>query len=110
MSNPVICNYEVIGSLTGPGTSGMYSNQHDPQMSAKVNPWRNRLKAIRVFLPGIILVLLLFILFINLEQGRDVVRQAVNDRIQLVLFGYAAIFLSYVSWYGARLQAHQNLN
>lgn len=66
---------------------------------------RDRMLALRVFTPGIVMVVLLHVLFISLEQGRDIVRQTFENGWRMGYLGVATIFLAYITWYGARLRA-----
>jgi len=72
---------------------------------SKLLPWRGTLQALRVFLPGVLLVIILLVLFTGLEQGRDIVRQTFESGVRMVCLGLTTIFLAYVTWYGARLSA-----
>ncbi len=58
-----------------------------------------------MFTPGILVVIILHVLFINLEQGRDIVRQTFESGWRMFFLGLSTIFLAYVTWYGARLRA-----
>lgn len=70
----------------------------------KQSLWLARLKALQVFVPAAVVIFLLHVVFVSLEQGRDVVRQTLESPMRLVFFGYSAVFLAYVTWYGARLR------
>ncbi|MBK7751065.1 MAG: patatin-like phospholipase family protein [Flavobacteriales bacterium] len=62
-------------------------------------------RALRLFTPGYVLVIALHVLFISLEQGRDIVRQTMETPVRLGLLAVATLFLAMVVWYTARLTA-----
>lgn len=64
-----------------------------------------RLRALAVFLPGVLLVVVIHVLFLQLDQGRDLVRLTLEDPLRRGVLGLAVIALAYVSWYGARVIA-----
>lgn len=62
-----------------------------------------RLRALAVFLPGVLLVVVIHVLFLQLDQGRDLVRLTLEDPLRRGIMGVAVILLAYISWYGARI-------
>ncbi|MBK6628898.1 MAG: hypothetical protein IPG35_15120 [Flavobacteriales bacterium] len=64
-----------------------------------------RLRALAVFLPGVLLVVVIHVLFLQLDQGRDLVRLTLEHPLRRGVLGLAVIALAYVSWYGARVVA-----
>ncbi|MFZ1688710.1 MAG: hypothetical protein WAU70_14875, partial [Flavobacteriales bacterium] len=65
-------------------------------------------RALGVFTPGIVLVLLLIAIFWNLEQGKDTVRQSLEDPWRTTFHGLGLVFLGYVTWYGSRMVGFAN--
>lgn len=60
-------------------------------------------QAVGVFTPGIIVVAMLVIVFWNLEQGKDTVRQSLEDPVRTLGHGLGLLFLGSVTWYGSRM-------
>jgi ABC-type spermidine/putrescine transport system permease subunit II len=54
-----------------------------------------RLRALTLFMPGVVVVILLHVLFIQLEQGRDIVRQTFESPSRSLFLGFATVFLAY---------------
>jgi len=62
-------------------------------------------RALLLFLPGMVLVVALHVLFISMEQGRDIVRQTMETPARMGFLAVAMLFLSTVTWYASRLTA-----
>src|SRR3954469_4300748 len=66
---------------------------------------RNLFRALWVFFPGILFLLLTLTCFWNLAQGKDLMVLATEHRGFFLLFQSLLCFLVLVSWYAARTVA-----
>jgi hypothetical protein len=67
---------------------------------------RNIFRALWVFFPGILFLLLILVCFWNLAQGKDLMVLATEHRGFFLLFQSLLAFLVLVSWYAARTVAN----
>jgi hypothetical protein len=67
---------------------------------------RNLFRALWVFFPGILFLVLTLVIFWNLAQGKDIMVLATEHRGFFLLFQSLLSFLVLVSWYAARTVAN----
>jgi hypothetical protein len=67
---------------------------------------RNMFRALWVFFPGVLFLVLTLVCFWNLSQGKDLMVLATEHRGFFLLFQFLLAFLVLVSWYAARTVAN----
>lgn len=65
--------------------------------------WAKILRAIGVLWPSWVFVLILYIVFLGLDQGQDILRFTSERSSQLIFSGFGVLFASVVTWYSLRL-------
>ena len=68
-----------------------------------LNFWRHLLRAIWLFFPAIIFLLLSYFCFWKLTQGKDLMVITLENRDVFFYFIVALVFWSYITWYSSRL-------
>lgn len=71
---------------------------------------RNLFRALWVFFPGVLFLVLTLVCFWNLAQGKDLMVLATEHRGFFLLFQSLLSFMVLVSWYAARTVAYAKMN
>src|ERR1044072_1771423 len=71
---------------------------------------RNLFRALWVFFPGILFLVLTLVCFWNLSRGKDLMVLATEHRGFFLLFQSLLAFFVLVSWYAARTVANAKMN